>query len=47
MAQTATTLLNVLKEAWTDDQLQKQFEDGNGPLARIEKVKSMMIGKQA
>jgi hypothetical protein len=47
MAQTATTLLNVLKEAWTDDQLQKQFEDGNGPLARIEKVKSTMIGKQA
>ena len=47
MAQTATTLLDVLKENWTSETIQKQFEDGNGPLARIEKVKGTMIGKQA
>jgi hypothetical protein len=47
MAQTATTLLSVLKESWTDDQLVNQFESGNGPLARIEATKGTMIGKQA
>lgn len=47
MAQTATSLLSVLREEWTDDQLQKQFEADNGPLARIEKIKTTMIGKQA
>lgn len=47
MAQSATGLLDVLKEAWTTDRIVKQFEDGNGPLARIEKIKGTMIGKQA
>ncbi len=47
MAQTPTTLADVLKEAWTDEELQIQYEKGNKPLARIEKVKGTMIGKQA
>jgi hypothetical protein len=37
----------VLREAWTTERIQKQFESDNGPLARIEKVKGTMIGKQA
>lgn len=47
MAQTATSLLDLLREAWTSNRIVKQFEDGNGPLARIQKVKGTMIGKQA
>ena len=47
MAQTATSLADVLKERWTDDELQKQFEDEAGPLKRIEQIKATMIGKQA
>jgi hypothetical protein len=47
LAQTATTLLDVLREVWTTDKIQKQFESDNGPLTRIEKVKGTMIGKQA
>jgi hypothetical protein len=47
MAQTATGLLPLLREAWTAEEAVKQFEAGNGPLARIRKVKSTMIGKQA
>jgi hypothetical protein len=47
MAQTATTLASVLKEAWTSDRIQKQFYSGDAPLSRFEKVKSTMIGKQA
>jgi len=47
MAQTATTLLDVLKENWTSQTIVKQFEADNGPLTRLEKVKATMIGKQA
>lgn len=47
MAQTPATLADAMKEAWTDEELVKQFEDKNGPLARIEKVKGTMIGRQA
>ena len=47
MAQTATGLLDVLREGWTSDRIQQQYESDNGPLARIEKVKGTMIGKQA
>jgi hypothetical protein len=47
MAQTATSLLDVLRDNWTDETVQKQFEAGNGPLARIEKIKGTMIGAQA
>lgn len=46
MAQTATSILPVLREAWSDSEIVKQFEDGNGPLSRIEKVKGKPIGKQ-
>ena len=47
MAQTATGLLNVLKEAWTSDRIQRQFLSDDSPLSRLEKVKATMIGKQA
>jgi hypothetical protein len=47
MAQTATALLTVLKEAWTSEDLQRQFLSDDTPLSRIEKVKSTKIGKQA
>lgn len=47
MAQTATSILDLLREAWTSSRIVKQFEDGNGPLARIQKVKGTMIGAQA
>jgi len=47
MAETATTLTSVLKEAWTSDRMQKQFEDAANPLTRIQKVQATMIGKQA
>lgn len=47
MAQTAVSLLDVLREAWTAERALKQFEAGNGPVARIEKLKGTIIGKQA
>ena len=47
MAQTASGLAAVLKERWTDDQLQKQFLSDDTPLAAVEKFKATMIGKQA
>lgn len=47
MADTATTLADVLKEAWTSDRMNKQFEDAVEPLKRIQKVSATMIGKQA
>src|SRR3954463_13131185 len=47
MAQTATTLANVLKDRWTDDQLQKQFLSDDSILKRIESEEATMIGAQA
>src|SRR2546423_11605114 len=47
MAETATTLASVTKEAWTSDRLLKEFEDEANPLQRIQKVPATMIGKQA
>src|SRR5262245_6651631 len=47
MAQTAVSLAQVEKEAWTSERLQKQFEDKNVPLGRLEAVKGTMIGRQA
>src|SRR3954464_9155951 len=47
MADTATSLADVLKEAWTSDRLQKQFEDQAEPFKRIQKIQATMIGKQA
>lgn len=47
MAQTAASIIDALKRVYTDDTLQKQFEDGNGPLARIESMKANMIGELA
>jgi len=47
MAQTASNLATVLKERWTDDQLQKQFLSDDSPLSRFENFSATMIGKQA
>lgn len=47
MAQTATSLASVLKDAWSSTRIQKQFEAENAPLGRIESVKGTMIGSQA
>src|SRR3954469_23339975 len=47
MPQTAVSLAQVMKEAWTAERLQKQFEDKNAPLGRIEALKGTMIGRQA
>src|SRR5262245_48443346 len=47
MPQTAVSMAQVLKEAWTADRLQKQFEDKNAPYGRLESIRGVMIGKQA
>jgi hypothetical protein len=47
MPQTAISMAQVMKEAWTAERLQKQFEDKNAPLGRIESLKATMIGRQA
>jgi hypothetical protein len=41
------SLAQVMKEAWTAERLQKQFEDKNAPLGRIEAMRGVMIGRQA
>lgn len=47
MAQTATSLADVLKDTWTSDRIQKQFYDDHPPLERLEQVQATMIGQQA
>src|SRR5262245_53385411 len=47
MPQTAVSMASAMKEAWTSDRLQKQFEDKNLPLGKLESVRGTMIGKQA
>lgn len=46
MAQTASSILPALREAWSDKELVKQYEAGNGPYSRLQKVKGVPIGKQ-
>jgi hypothetical protein len=45
--QTAISMAQALKEAWTSERMQKQFEDKNAPLGRIEALRGTMIGRQA
>ena len=47
MSQTALTMATVMKDIWTAERLQKQFEDKNAPLGRLEAVRGVMIGNQA
>ena len=47
MATSALTISGALKQAWTDEELQKQFEDRNSPLSALETVRGTMIGSQA
>ena len=47
MPQTAVSMALALKDVWTDDTLQVQFEDKNAPYARLEAVRGVMIGQQA
>jgi len=46
-AQTAQNMALVMKDIWTAERLQKQFEDKNAPLGRLEAVRGVMIGQQA
>ena len=36
MSTSALTIAGAVKEAWTDTELQKQFEDRNSPLSALE-----------
>ena len=47
MSTSALTISGALKQAWTDEELQKQFEDKNSPLSALETVRGTMIGSQA
>jgi hypothetical protein len=48
MSQTPTTLSSVLKERWTDDEIQKQWLGDDTLLSRVEReTESTMIGRQA
>jgi len=47
MATSALTIAGAVKDAWTDTELQKQFEDKNSPLSALETVRGTMIGTQA
>lgn len=47
MAQTATSLADVLKDTWTSDRIQRQFYNDHPPLERLEQVQATMIGQQA
>jgi hypothetical protein len=47
VAQTPTTLSSVLKERWTDEELQRQFMHDDSILKRLRATKGVMIGKQA
>lgn len=46
-AASATTLADLLKQAWTDETLKKQFEDENLPYAKLQSLTGTMIGLQA
>jgi hypothetical protein len=47
VAQTATSLADVLKDTWTSDRIQRQFYNDHPPLERLEQVQATMIGQQA
>ena len=47
MSTSALTIAGAVKDAWTDTELQKQFEDKNSPLSALESVRGTMIGTQA
>ena len=47
MAQTVSNLTDVLKEAWTQDRLAKQFYDDNPVLERMQQVEATTIGEKA
>jgi hypothetical protein len=44
--QTATTMVDVLKEGWSADRLQGQFEDKNLPLGKLESYRGVVMGRQ-
>jgi hypothetical protein len=47
MSQSALTMGAAIKDVWTDEELQRQIEDKNTPLGRLEAVRGVMIGSQA
>lgn len=44
--QTATSMADVLKEGWSSDRLQGQFEDKNLPLGKLESYRGVVLGRQ-
>ena len=44
--QTATTMVDVLKEGWSSERLQGQFEDKNLPLGKLESYRGTVLGRQ-
>ena len=44
--QTATTMVDVLKEGWSSERLQGQFEDKNLPLGKLESYRGTVMGRQ-
>lgn len=47
MAQTVANLVDVMKEVWTQDRLEKQYYDQNPLLSKIEKTNRFTIGEKA
>ena len=47
MAETVANLLDLLKETWTDDRLNRQFYSKTSWLDRVEKTNKYTIGRQA
>src|SRR6266487_1568384 len=47
MAQTPTTLAPVLKERWTDEELQQQYMHDDSILRRLQATKATTIGRVA
>jgi hypothetical protein len=47
MSTSALSIAGAVKQAWTDEELQAEFENKNGPLSALETVRGTMIGSQA
>lgn len=47
MAQNVANMWDILKDAWTETRIKKQFEDKNLPLGKLTALKGTQIGRQA
>jgi hypothetical protein len=46
MSTTALTVVGAIKQGWTDNELQAQFENKNSPLSALETVSGKVMGSQ-